>query len=50
MRTQVRKRATPEPIGVRMPEALRLTGLSRSHLYELMKSGGIEFVTVEARR
>lgn len=37
---------SPEPISVRIPEACRLTGLSRSRLYELMKSGDIEFVKV----
>jgi excisionase family DNA binding protein len=36
----------PEPISVRIPEACRLTGLSRSRVYELMKSGDIEFVKV----
>jgi excisionase family DNA binding protein len=35
-----------EPISVRIPEAVRLTGLSRSRLYELMKSGDIEFAKV----
>jgi predicted DNA-binding transcriptional regulator AlpA len=30
-----------EPISVRIPEAVRLTGLSRSRLYELMRSGDI---------
>lgn len=35
-----------EPISVRIPEAVRLTGLSRSRIYELMKSGEIEFVKV----
>jgi excisionase family DNA binding protein len=35
-----------EPISVRVPEAVRMTGLSRSRLYELMKSGDIEFVKV----
>lgn len=35
-----------EPISVRIPEACRLTGLSRSRLYELMKSRDIEFVKV----
>lgn len=38
--------ATGEPISVRVPEAVRLTGLSRSRLYELMKSGDVEFVKV----
>jgi excisionase family DNA binding protein len=35
-----------EPISVRIPEAVRLTGLSRSRLYELMGLGEIEFVKV----
>ena len=35
-----------EPISVRIPEACRLTGLSRSRLYELMKSRDVEFVKV----
>ena len=38
--------ALAEPISVRIPEACRLTGLSRSRLYELMKSRDIEFVKV----
>lgn len=36
----------PEPISVRIPQALHLTGLSRSRLYELMRSGEVEFVKV----
>lgn len=39
-------RTVLEPISVRIPEAVRLTGLSRSRLYELMKNGDIEFVKV----
>lgn len=35
-----------EPISVRVPEAVRLTGLSRSRIYELMRSGDIEFAKV----
>jgi excisionase family DNA binding protein len=35
-----------DPISVRIPEAVRLTGLSRSRLYELMKTHEIEFVKV----
>ena len=31
---------------VKIPEAVRLTGLSRSRIYELMKSGEIEFAKV----
>jgi excisionase family DNA binding protein len=36
----------PEPISVKIPEAVRLTGLSRSRIYELMKSGDIQFAKV----
>jgi excisionase family DNA binding protein len=36
----------PEPISVRIPEAVRMTGLSRSRIYELMRSGDIEFAKV----
>lgn len=39
---------TAEPISVRIPEAVRLTGLSRSRLYELMGSGDIAFAKVGA--
>jgi excisionase family DNA binding protein len=35
-----------DPISVRIPDAVRLTGLSRSRLYELMRSGEIEYVKV----
>jgi len=35
-----------DPISVRVPDAVRLTGLSRSRLYELMRSGDIEYVKV----
>ena len=38
--------ASAEPISVRISEAVRLTGLSRSRIYELMKSGDIEFAKV----
>jgi hypothetical protein len=38
--------APAEPISVRIPEAVRLTGLSRSRIYELMKSGDIEYSKV----
>lgn len=41
-----RQGPAPEPISVRIPEAVRLTGLSRSRIYELMKSGDVEFVKV----
>jgi excisionase family DNA binding protein len=35
-----------EPISVKIPEAVRLTGLSRSRIYELMGSGDIAFAKV----
>ena len=35
-----------EPISVKVPEAVRLTGISRSRIYELMRSGDIEFAKV----
>lgn len=38
--------APAEPISVRVPEAVRMTGLSRSRIYELMKSGDIRFAKV----
>jgi excisionase family DNA binding protein len=38
--------AFAEPISVRIPEAVRLTGLSRSRIYELMKSGDIAYAKV----
>ena len=35
-----------EPLTVRIPEALRLTGIGRSKLYELIKSGDVETVKI----
>ncbi len=35
-----------EPICIRIREAVRLSGLSRSRVYELMRSGDIEFAKV----
>ena len=35
-----------EPIAVRVPEAARLIGLSRSRLYELMRLGEVDYVKV----
>jgi len=35
-----------EPISVKVPEAVRLSGLSRSRIYELMRSGDIEYAKV----
>jgi len=39
-------RAIAAPISVKIPEAVRLTGLSRSRIYELMRSGDIEYAKV----
>jgi len=35
-----------EPITVRIPDAIRMTGLGRSKLYELIASGDIETIKV----
>lgn len=35
-----------EPISVRVPEAARMTGISRSKIYELIASGEIEAAKV----
>lgn len=35
-----------EPITVRVAAAVRITGLSRSRIYELIKAGDIEIVKV----
>ena len=37
-----------EPITVRIPEAIRITGMSRSRIYELMQAREIEYVKVGA--
>jgi len=36
----------PEPLAVRIPTAVKLTGISRSKLYELIESGDLEAVKV----
>lgn len=38
--------SSAELISVKIPEAVRLTGLSRSRIYELMRSGDIEYAKV----
>lgn len=38
--------ATFEPLTVRIPTAMKLTGIGRSKLYELIASGDIEIVKV----
>jgi len=35
-----------EPISVRIPDAVRITGLSRSRIYQLIASGDIEAAKV----
>ena len=35
-----------EPLTVRIPEALRLTGIGRSKLYELIRPGDVETVKI----
>ncbi|TCM12024.1 excisionase family DNA binding protein [Novosphingobium sp. PhB165] len=35
-----------EPLAVRIPEACRLTGISRSKLYELIADGQIEIAKI----
>jgi hypothetical protein len=35
-----------EPISVRVPDAVRITGLSRSRIYQLIASGDIEVAKV----
>jgi len=37
---------TSEPISVRIPEAVRITGLSKSKIYQLIASGDIEAAKV----
>lgn len=40
------KKPQCEPITVRIPEAIRLTGIGRSKLYELIASGDVEVVKI----
>ena len=35
-----------EPITVRIPEAIRLTGIGRSKLYELITTGDVEIIKI----
>ncbi|WP_066816895.1 helix-turn-helix domain-containing protein [Sphingomonas mali] len=39
-------RATIEPISVRIPDAVRMTGLSRSRIYQLIATGDVEAAKV----
>jgi excisionase family DNA binding protein len=36
----------PEPLSVRIPAAVRLTGISRSRLYLLIQAGDLEIVKI----
>ncbi|MCB4858425.1 helix-turn-helix domain-containing protein [Sphingobium sp. PNB] len=38
----------PDPLTVRIPAAIRMTGIGRSKLYELIQSGDIEIVKIGA--
>lgn len=40
------KTASIEPLSVRISDAIRLTGIRRSKLYELMASGDLETVKI----
>lgn len=46
MKRGVMAAGSSEPFAVRIPEAVRLSGLSRSRLYELLASGDIQFAKV----
>jgi excisionase family DNA binding protein len=44
--TQTGADSQPEPLTVRIPTAIRMTGIGRSKLYELIQSGDIEIVKI----
>ena len=44
------KSSAHQPIALRIPDAARLVGLSRSTLYEEMDRGALAYVKVGARR
>jgi excisionase family DNA binding protein len=44
--TQTVSNSHPEPLTVRIPAAIRMTGIGRSKLYELIQSGDIEIVKI----
>lgn len=46
MNRQYPREVLADPISVRIPDAVRLTGLSRSRIYELMRTRELEFVKV----
>lgn len=45
-REPVSRMRQADPITVRIPEAIRLTGIGRSKLYELIASGDVEVVKI----
>ncbi|MCW6530676.1 helix-turn-helix domain-containing protein [Sphingomonas sp. MMSM20] len=40
----------PEPISVRIPAAMKMTGISRSRLFELLRAGEIDSVKLGTSR
>lgn len=44
--TQTVSNSQVEPLTVRIPAAIRMTGIGRSKLYELIQSGDIEIVKI----
>ncbi|WP_341896607.1 helix-turn-helix domain-containing protein [Sphingobium sp. YR657] len=44
--TQTVFNSQPDPLTVRIPDAIRMTGIGRSKLYELIQSGDIEIVKI----
>ena len=44
--TQTVANSQPELLTVRIPAAIRMTGIGRSKLYELIQSGDIEIVKI----
>lgn len=44
--TQTVSNTQPEPLTVRIPAAIRMTGIGRSKLYELIQSGDVEIVKI----
>ncbi len=48
MLTDGQQTVTLEPLTVRIPDAVRMTGIGRSKLYELIQSGDIAIVKIGA--
>ena len=44
--SKVTKSNGAEPLAVRIPDAVRMTGLGRSKLYELIASGDLETIKI----